>query len=594
MTRSWGDDPDADQMTSRLTSLAVVVLSISWIGAGCAGMSTRTEAQEAESNLPWVRAVYPVMDDGEVRIDRSETSVALVRGGQVYGSTSTADMPGQVVGMVAALALSSEGPTLLRVGQIGFGTGTAVSVALGAGSRAVDVFERDGHVVAAAEAIASATGLTYNEGERRPIHPALRLVPIEQAQRERFLRYDVLISPPATSAMGGPRALLTVDRLENLVALLSSGGVLVHHLPASDMEPEAFQRLLRTFANVFPYMLVVAAAPQSSDLFMVGSSSPLLLRPEHLYSIDAMTAISDLLSGAGLTHPFDLPSRIVFSSRDEVMTFVQGARPCTSRFPLGPEAIAPRPPRPAPDAPEAEQTRWREAMEEHRQRFRRMELLREQLYGLDWPNGQVCPDGPGSEGCLFAQLAPDASGAEALAELSLSLMAGGRFVEAQLTLETATALGRPQVLDSAQQVLTLLLDDPPNFDERLPDALENVRTALVEDRCGDVLAGIEGLLNAGEETAAEERLIVAYAQVRCHGEEPEAMEQVATLVAPLVADHAFSQRYSEVFYLQARSAMVRGEYETATWTMVDYVSRVEPPPGDTEEPPPPATGDTDS
>lgn len=588
------DVPRDEHKQLRLIVVAIAVLSLPWIGVGCAGLSSRTEAQEATSPLPWVRAVYPVLGDEEVRVDRRESSVTLVRGGQIYGSTSPRDIPGQVVGMVAALALSAEGPTLLRVGQIGFGTGASVSVALNAGSRVVDVFERDGHVVAAAEAITATTGLTYQDGERRPIHPALRLVPIEQAQQERFLRYDILVSPPATSALGGPQRLLTVERLENLVALLSSGGVLVHHLPASDMEPESFQRLLRTFANVFPYMLVVAAAPQSSDLFMIGSSSPLVLRPDHLYAIDAMPSVSELLTNAGLTHPFDLPSRVIFSSRDEVMNFVQGARPCTARAPLSADGIGLRPAVPAPDAPEAEQTQWREAMEAHRQRFRRMELLREQMYGLDWPHGQVCPDGPGSEGCLFAQLATDTTGSEVLAELSLSLMAGGRFVEAQLTLETASALGRPQVLDRAQQVLTLLLDDPPDLDERMPETLPEIRTALVEDRCGDVAAGIEGLVNADDGTAPERRLIVAYALVRCRGEEPEAMEQVATLVEPLVSDDTFSQRYPEVFYLHARSAMVRGQYETATWTMVGYVSRVEPPPGDTEEPPPSASEANDS
>ena len=577
-----------------LRSLASLVLSLNLLACGTLG--SRTQARDAHAPLPWVGAVYPVGDDGEVRIDRYDGVVTLVRGGQIYASTASADMPGQIVGVVAAMALAEEGPTLLRFGQLGFGSGMEVAVELRGGARAVDVFERYGHVVAAAESIASTTGLTYQEGERRPVHPALRLVPPEQAVEEQFLRYDVVLSPAATSAMADLRTLIIVERLENLVALLSSGGIMVQHLPAADMQPETFQRLLRTFANVFPYMMVIGASPRSTDLFMIGSSNPLLFRPEHLYAISETPGLADLLRNAGLTHPFDIAARVLFASREEVMTFVQGAQPNTVRDPIAADAIEPLPALPAPDAPEAEHQRWQEAVDEHRQRFQRLELLRQQMYGLDWTAGQVCPDGPSEPGCLLTDVTHDEQGADVLAELSLSLMAAGRFVEAQLTLETAAGLGQSQVLSRAQQVLTLLLDAPPDLDERLPETLVDVRTAIVEGRCGDALGAVEQVIGGDAERSPDDCLVAAYALVHCRGEDPEAMDQVATLVQPLADDAAFAQRYPEVLYMVGRAAMVQGQYQRATWSMVDYVSRSAPPQHDETQPPaaPPSTPSPDA
>jgi spermidine synthase len=522
-----------------------------------------------------------VTDADEVRVDRYDRTIDLVRGGRVYGSNLPEDMSGQVVGMLAALAISPEGPTLLRIAQVGFGTGASVAVALAAGSRAVDVFEQDGHVVAAAEALAPVTGLTFQPEERRPVHPALRIVPPDQAAEEEFLRYDVIFSPPATSVMAGPRVLLTVGRLENLASLLTSGGILVHHLPLADMQPETAHRLLRTFAHVFPYMVVVSAGRGSSDAFLIGSSSPLLFRAQSLRALGQAPALAELRrAGGGLAHPFDLAARVIFSSRAEVLAFVEGAQPATAADPLPTDAVAARPPVPRPDAPEADRQAWQEALATHRHLFQRMEMLREQMYGLDWTHGQVCPEGPEAQGCLLADPGPGEQGAETLVELALSLMAAGRFVEAQDTLESAAELAETPVLDRAQQVLTLLLDAPPDLGRRLPEALEPVRTALDGGRCDAALAAARPVAESGDRASLEDRLVAAYALVRCEGEDPAAMEQVASLTAPLARDSAFAGRYPEALYLAARSAVVRGAYEDATWTMVDYVARVEPP-GDT-------------
>lgn len=571
--------------SARAARRAALLLALAWAVTACGGAQTPRGGDRGQRPL-WVYALYPypVTEAQQVRVDRYGRTINLVRDGRVYGSNLPEDMTGQVAGMLTALAVAPEGPTLLRIAQIGFGTGASVAVALDAGSRAVDVFEQDGHVVGAAEALAQVTGLTFQAGEHRPVHPALRVVPPDEAAQEEFLRYDVIFSPPATSVMAGPRTLLTEARLENLAGLLTSGGILVHHLPLADMLPETAHRLLRTFANVFPYMVVVSAGRGSSDAFLIGSSSPVLFRTRSLRALDQSPALERLREAAGgFDHPFDLAAHVIFASRAEVLEVVEGAQPATARDPLPEDAVVAPPDAPPPDAPEAERRTYEEALAAHRQRFQRMEMLRDQIYGLDWSLGQVCPAGPETPTCLLADLTRDSQGSETLAELSLSLMAAGRFVEAQDTLESAAEVGDDAVLAQAQQALTLLLDAPPDLGRRLPEALEPARTALAGGRCDQALEATRPIVEAGDGASLEDRLVAAYALVRCRGEEPEAMEQVAQLATPLAQDAAFAGRYPEALYLVARSAMVRGAYEDATWTMADYVSRV-PPPGEAPTP----------
>ena len=65
------------------------------------------------------------------------------------------------------------------------------------------------------------------------------------------------------------------------------------------------------------------------------------------------------------------------------------------------------------------------------------------------------------------------------------------------------------------------------------------------------------------------------------------MERVATLVGELAENRDFFERYPETLYFEARSAMVRGDYDRATWIMVDYVSvaPLPPTPGVEDQPP---------
>lgn len=568
-------DGAARNTRPKLFPVAVAIAFVV-VSSGCGAGLQQGDAQ-VQGAQPWVRAVYPVTDDAPVRVDRYDHATTLVRGGRIYGSDADNDLRAQVVGMAAALAFSAEGPSLLRVGQVGFGAGTSVAVALGAGSRTVDVFERDGHIVAAAEAISDVSGLTFQDDTRRPIHPALRLVPPEQAVQERFLRYDVLLSPPATSVIASPHRLITVERLENLIALLNSDGVLVHHLPAYDMQPETYRRLLRTFAHVFPNMVVVSAGRYASDTFLVGSASPLRLEVENLNALANAPGLDDLIEIGHLSHPFDLAARVVFASRQEVLAFTQNAEPISASAPLPASATPARPPVPAPDAPEAEQAAWREALEQHRQRFQRMEMLRDQMYDMDWPHGQLCPEDPDdSSSCLVAGFEANERGAEQMADLALSLMAAGRFVEAQVILEDAAAIARGALVTNAQRVLRLLLDEPPELTSRLPDALEPALTALRDGQCDQALAASAELAPDSASTSHEERLVAAYSLARCQPEDLEAAEQVARLIAPVAEDDATVSQYPEALYLLARSAMILGQYELATWTMVAYVSRAEP------------------
>lgn len=548
----------------QLTS--ILLASLLFLAFGCS--SSLFNRGDEENQVPtWVHATYPMKISAETRVDRYKNHIALVREGRVYGSNSDQDMPGQVMGMVAGLTLAPDGPSMLRVGQIGFGTGVSASVALSAGSRVVDVFENDGYIVAGSEALSSTNGLVFQKSI--PVHPALRIVTRERAEKEPYLRYDLLISPPATSALAGPEALYSVERFNSLMALLSSNGILVHHVSAANMQPEVYRRLLRTFVHSFPYVLVLTAEPYSGDNFLIGSSNPLVFRVSNLRELRNLGGLDRMLEAAHLRHPFDLTARVLFASRQEVMEFVGGAVPITAAQGLETSEYARPPAVPAPDAPEDARRTWQEQLEEHQQQFRRMELLRNQMYSLDWPHGQICSGGPRDTPCLIHDLSDDERGANILAELSLSLMAGGRFVEAGATLETAATIAEIASVAHSERVLELLIGDPPDLLGNLPEnILVDLRGALANDRCDEALEAVQSL-NA--ESLPEERIVGAYALVRCDPESTETMERVAQFVRPLSDDETVRVQDPIVLYLSARASMILGHYEYATWTMNDFV-----------------------
>ena len=563
-------------MTVKNNSVRAVAILAVMVVSACSGSlsgreGTTPDGQEAP---PWLKALFPTAAEGEIRIDGYPGQKVLLRNGRVYGSDGE-DMPGQVIGMLAGLALSPSGPRMLRVGQVGFGTGVSAGVALAAGSRMVDVFEADPRMVRAGRELASASTLVFQED--RLVHPSLRIVDPARAVEERFLRYDVLVSPPATTAVVGIESLLTVERIEALNSLLGSGGVLVHHLPVYGMQPETYRRFLRTFARAFPYMLVLAAGPGSGDTFLIGSSSPLQFRPSALRTLSDNPSLTELWRAGGLEQPMDLAARVVFSSRQEVLAFSEGAVSVSTRAPVSAADVPPPPPLPTPQAPTAERATFETAWQAYQERFERLDLLRQQMWGIDWSYGQVCPDGPEERNCLLTGIRPGAEAATAVGALALSLMAAGRFVEAQLTLDATEELAEAPQYAEANHVLALLLGTPSDLSAMLPDALPDLRGAIAEGRCPAALAMVPAASN--DPSAPADRLVISYALVTCQPEELTAMETVATLLTPLLEQGVVRALNPLLSYLLARSAIVSGEYPSATWLMLEHVRalRVETP-----------------
>jgi hypothetical protein len=226
---------------------------------------------------------------------------------------------------------------------------------------------------------------------------------------------------------------------------------------------------------------------------------------------------------------------------------------------------------PAPDAPAEERAAWDDAMAAHRRAFERMDLLRQQMLGLDWTYGQVCPDGIASAGCLLADVSADSDGAAVLGDLALSLMAVGRLVEARPTVESAVEIAAPGRVAEAAAVLRLLLEDLPELEDQLPDALAEAREAAVAGACGDAVEAVRSATGDGGEASPEERLVAAYVVARCGPDDPTAMATVATTLAPIADDADLGARYPALLYLLARSAVVRGLYAEATSRMLAHV-----------------------
>jgi hypothetical protein len=230
---------------------------------------------------------------------------------------------------------------------------------------------------------------------------------------------------------------------------------------------------------------------------------------------------------------------------------------------------------PAADAPAEERAAWDEAMTAHRQRFERMDLVRQQMLGLDWAYGQVCPEGIYSRGCILADVGADSRGAIVLGELAMSLMAAGRFVEAQATMESAATIGAPRAVAEAARVQSLLLGEVPDLAPHLPtEVLSEPLETAAAGACEEATAAVQGALSGGGDPEAESRLVAAYVVVLCSPEDPEVMARVAEALEPLTTDRAYADRFPALSYLLARAAMVSGDYSDATWTMLRHVRQV--------------------
>ena len=272
-----------------------------------------------------------------VTVQRWGDHVAMKNNGKVDASTGD-DMPTQVMVAGLPLLLHPRGPEGLRVAVIGFASGVTVGTALRFPVARVDAIELEPATVESSWFFRHVNLLPYEDGaadprsrEFRPLRPDPRLRVLSNDGRN-FLastpeRYDVVISEPSNPWITGVSNLFTLDHFLAARQALAPDAVFCQWVQLYEMSEGSVQSILRTFAEAFPHLLAFSASPGSSDLVLLGSFAP--LRPRiaelrrRLARPDVAEALAEPRSNVGVAD--DVPARLVFADRAEVLEFTRDA-----------------------------------------------------------------------------------------------------------------------------------------------------------------------------------------------------------------------------------------------------------------------------
>jgi len=417
-----------------------------------------------------------------VTVQRWGDHLAMKNNGKVDASTGD-DMPTQVMVAGLPLLLHPRGPEGLRVAVIGFASGVTVGTALRFPVARVDAIELEPATVESSWFFRHVNLLSYEGGtadpwsrEFRPLRPDPRLRVLSNDGRN-FLastpeRYDVVVSEPSNPWITGVSNLFTLDHFLAARQALAPDAVFCQWVQLYEMSEGSVQSILRTFAEAFPHLLAFSASPGSSDLVLLGSFAP--LRPRiaelrrRLARPDVAEALAEPRSNVGVAD--DVPARLVFADRAEVLDFTRDATVNTDDNAFI-EFQAPR-----------DLVRYAAIDSE----------IVDRIYGLDWNYGRLSLAALRDAGYRL-------DGAEAASELHAAveaLVRAGRPIWAARLLEEALAPGSgvPFAPDEAQA-----------------DDFERVLRTAAAREAHPARAAVRLLAGALDEDRADPRLVAGLA-----------------------------------------------------------------------------------
>jgi spermidine synthase len=271
---------------------------------------------------------------------------SLKNNGKVDASNGD-DMTTQILVAAFPLLLHPEGPEDLDVAIVGFGSGVTVGAALELPVRRVDCVELETAVVDASQSFGHLAGepsdpdVDVNHLEyRSPDDPAYDWTdPETYVDNDRltifgndgrnFLataegRYDVIISEPSNPWITGVANMFTAESFRSSARALKPGGVFGQWVQLYEMSPENIKTILRTFADVFPHVALLATEDLSSDTVLIGSFSPVEFDVARLRGAmrDPRTAAE--LARADVHEPTDIFARALLVDRRELLEFTDG------------------------------------------------------------------------------------------------------------------------------------------------------------------------------------------------------------------------------------------------------------------------------
>ncbi|MFT3922403.1 MAG: hypothetical protein QM778_07715 [Myxococcales bacterium] len=404
-----------------------------------------------------------------VSVERWGRHLSLKNNGKVDASNGD-DMPTQIMVSAYPLLLHPKGPRGLDVAIVGFGSGVTVGAALEFPVRHVEAMELEEAVVEAGVEYFSDVSHLSRKSARFPYvrHPRLTL---HNDDGRNFLastkaHYDVIVSEPSNPWITGVSDLFTVDHFQLTKRRLKPGGVYCQWVQLYEMSPENIKTIYRTFASQFRYVLAFAAEELSSDTILVGSDSPLPLDLDHVARSMAIPSVNAELERAYVHSAYDVWSRILFASREELMQFTQREERlskghwqevmrATGGAPCEPSNCRRVPARLNTDDNMLIELRAPSDLIG----FSRYEGYLSVFYGEDWP---------------YAQLERSLRGAESSADkvaMALSLLAHGRKRDARTYVRSLPSAPPPELeadVRAAQFLLGDLPEPQPDIEPPLP------------------------------------------------------------------------------------------------------------------------------
>jgi predicted membrane-bound spermidine synthase len=261
-----------------------------------------------------------------VSVERWGGHLSLKNNGKVDASNGD-DMPTQIMVSAYPLLLHPRGPRDLEVAIVGFGSGVTVGAALEFPVRHVDSMELEEAVIDAALRFFSDVSHLKKQRATFPYldHPRLRLF---RDDGRNFLaatekRYDVIVSEPSNPWITGVSDLFTVDHFQITKQKLKPGGVYCQWVQLYELSPENIKTVYRTFASQFAHVLAFSADELSSDTILLGSDRPFDLDTARLARSFTDPRVARELARARVDSPYDVWSRLLFASRDELLAFAQ-------------------------------------------------------------------------------------------------------------------------------------------------------------------------------------------------------------------------------------------------------------------------------
>jgi spermidine synthase len=239
----------------------------------------------------------------------------LANNGKVDAST-TSDMPTQVLCSLLPVQFVDDPRDVLVIGLASGITAGAISLVPDvkrldvvelepAIRRAARLFDEWNHHVLDDERL----NLVQNDGRNHVL-----LTPAET--------YDVIVSEPSNPWISGVSNLFTRDFLEIGKTRLKPGGVWSQWVQMYGMDSTDLRILLRTFAEVYPHVVVFATI-EDADLVLVGSESPLVPTEASALRLLGWPQVRRELKNVGIRGPYDLLSLYQFD-RDAIVAMSEG------------------------------------------------------------------------------------------------------------------------------------------------------------------------------------------------------------------------------------------------------------------------------